>query len=115
MKKSVKHKFQYLLFFLLSMPAFIFASAQDVYKRQGYRCIKLKIGAINFEEELALLRHIRAHYSAREIELRVDVYKRQVYGIGSASFPPIHSTLTLLSFKPTLSMFEKSFRQSAVE
>lgn len=24
MKKSVKHKFQYLLFFLLSMPAFIF-------------------------------------------------------------------------------------------
>ena len=26
-----------------------------------------------------------------------------VYGIGSASFPPIHSTLTLLSFKPTLS------------
>lgn len=38
----------------------------------GYRCIKLKIGAINFEEELALLKHIRAHYSAREIELRVD-------------------------------------------
>nr|DAT40483.1 MAG TPA: hypothetical protein [Caudoviricetes sp.] len=26
-----------------------------------------------------------------------------VYGIGSASFPPIHSTPTLLSFKPTLS------------
>ncbi len=38
----------------------------------GYRCIKLKIGAIDFEEELALLRHIRAHFSAREIELRVD-------------------------------------------
>ena len=34
--------------------------------------IKTKIGAISFEEELALLRHIRAHYSAREIELRVD-------------------------------------------
>ncbi|WP_303014090.1 o-succinylbenzoate synthase [uncultured Bacteroides sp.] len=38
----------------------------------GFRCIKLKIGAINFEEELALLRHIRAHFSAKEIELRVD-------------------------------------------
>lgn len=38
----------------------------------GFRCIKLKIGAINFDEELALLRHIRAHFSAREIELRVD-------------------------------------------
>lgn len=38
----------------------------------GFRCIKLKIGAINFEEELALLRHIRTHFSAKEIELRVD-------------------------------------------
>lgn len=38
----------------------------------GFRCIKLKIGAIGFEEELALLRHIRSRFSAREIELRVD-------------------------------------------
>jgi L-alanine-DL-glutamate epimerase-like enolase superfamily enzyme len=38
----------------------------------GFRCIKLKIGAIAFEEELRLLRHIRRHFSAREIELRVD-------------------------------------------
>lgn len=44
----------------------------EVKMQAGYRCIKLKIGAINFEEELALLRYIRAHYSAREIELRVD-------------------------------------------
>ncbi|UYU55901.1 o-succinylbenzoate synthase [Bacteroides faecis] len=40
--------------------------------KEGFRCIKLKIGAINFEEELALLRHIRAHFSAGEVELRVD-------------------------------------------
>ena len=38
----------------------------------GFRCIKLKIGAINFEEELALLQHIRSHYSSKEIELRED-------------------------------------------
>ena len=38
----------------------------------GFRCIKLKIGAINFEEELALLRHIRTRFSSKEIELRVD-------------------------------------------
>lgn len=38
----------------------------------GFRCIKLKIGAINFDEELALLRYIRAHFSSKEIELRVD-------------------------------------------
>lgn len=38
----------------------------------GFRCIKLKIGAIRFEEEINLLRHIRKHFSSREIELRVD-------------------------------------------
>ena len=38
----------------------------------GFRCVKLKIGAIDFEKELALLRHIRTHFSSKEIELRVD-------------------------------------------
>jgi L-alanine-DL-glutamate epimerase-like enolase superfamily enzyme len=39
---------------------------------QGFDCIKLKIGAIDFEEELELLRKIRQEFSARDIELRVD-------------------------------------------
>lgn len=40
--------------------------------KEGFRCIKLKIGALDFDLELSLLRHIRAHFSAKEIELRVD-------------------------------------------
>ena len=32
----------------------------------GFRCVKLKIGAIDFEKELALLRHIRTHFSSME-------------------------------------------------
>lgn len=40
--------------------------------KQGFRCIKLKIGAISFEEELNLLKHIRKHFSAKDITLRVD-------------------------------------------
>lgn len=40
--------------------------------QEGFRCIKLKIGAIRFDEELALLQIIRRHFSAEEIELRVD-------------------------------------------
>ena len=39
---------------------------------QGFRCIKLKIGAINFDRELQLLQYIRSHYSAEKITLRVD-------------------------------------------
>lgn len=40
--------------------------------KAGFRCIKLKIGAIDFEEELNILRIIRQHFTAKEIELRVD-------------------------------------------
>jgi o-succinylbenzoate synthase len=38
----------------------------------GFTIIKLKIGAIDFETELALLKSIRNEYSSQEIELRVD-------------------------------------------
>lgn len=38
----------------------------------GFRCIKIKIGAINFDEELSLLKYVRQHYSSKELELRVD-------------------------------------------
>jgi o-succinylbenzoate synthase len=39
---------------------------------QGFRCVKLKIGAIDFEEELALLRFIRQYFDENKIEIRVD-------------------------------------------
>ncbi len=40
--------------------------------KQGFSCVKLKIGAIDFEEELNLLNYIRQEFSAQDIELRVD-------------------------------------------
>lgn len=40
--------------------------------RDGFTCIKLKIGAINFEAELQLLKAIRKEYSSSDVELRVD-------------------------------------------
>ncbi len=39
---------------------------------QGFSCIKMKIGAIDFETELKLLKSIRKEYSKSDIELRVD-------------------------------------------
>jgi len=38
----------------------------------GFKCIKMKIGAIDFETELAVLHFIRRKYSKDQIELRVD-------------------------------------------
>lgn len=39
---------------------------------EGYRCIKLKIGAINFEEECELLAFIRRQFGPEDVTLRVD-------------------------------------------
>lgn len=39
---------------------------------QGFSCIKLKIGAIDFDKELDLLRFIRANFDENQIEIRVD-------------------------------------------
>lgn len=39
---------------------------------EGFTCIKLKIGAIDFKRELELLRFIRQNFTADQIEIRVD-------------------------------------------
>lgn len=39
---------------------------------QGFRCVKLKIGAIDFESEMSLIKQLRSRYSKNDVELRVD-------------------------------------------
>jgi o-succinylbenzoate synthase len=39
---------------------------------QGFNCIKLKIGAIDFQKELGLLTFIRRNFDEKTIEIRVD-------------------------------------------
>lgn len=48
----------------------------------GFRCLKLKIGGIDFEEEIDLIRHIRNRFSPQEIELRLDA--NEAFEIGDA-------------------------------
>ncbi len=40
--------------------------------KEGFTCIKMKIGAIDFKTEIELLKSIRTEFSASEVELRVD-------------------------------------------
>ncbi len=40
---------------------------------EGWTCIKLKIGALDFDSELDILRSIRSRFSRDELELRVDI------------------------------------------
>lgn len=39
---------------------------------EGFSCLKMKIGAIDFQAELKILESIRSRFSPQEIELRVD-------------------------------------------
>jgi o-succinylbenzoate synthase len=39
---------------------------------EGFTCIKMKIGTIDFDKELALLRFIRQNFEEKTIEIRVD-------------------------------------------
>ena len=48
------------------------ASRIDEKLAAGFSCIKLKIGAIDFDDECELLAAIRRRYSREDIELRVD-------------------------------------------
>jgi len=57
----------------------VWMGSEDFMKKQirekldnGFSCIKMKIGAINFDTEINLLKSIRKEYSKSEIELRVD-------------------------------------------
>ncbi|MEP5341284.1 MAG: o-succinylbenzoate synthase [Algibacter sp.] len=38
----------------------------------GFQCIKMKIGAIDFQAEIELLKSIRKEFTSKDIELRVD-------------------------------------------
>lgn len=38
----------------------------------GFRCIKLKIGAIDWEKEIELIRYVRSCFPKEELQLRVD-------------------------------------------
>ena len=61
-----------------------------------FRCIKLKIGAIGFDQELDLIRRIRDRFSFHEVELRVDAngafsYDEALYKLELLSQYNIHS------------------------
>jgi o-succinylbenzoate synthase len=64
--------------------------------RQGFRCVKLKIGAINFDAELDLLKRIRERFGPRELQLRVDAngafgYDEALYKLELLSQYALHS------------------------
>jgi L-Ala-D/L-Glu epimerase len=85
--KSLESKNQFELFpseftkGTKSMPinGLIWMGTEDFMRKQikekiesGFKCIKMKIGAINFQSEVEILKSIRKEFSSNDIELRVD-------------------------------------------
>ena len=63
---------------------------------QGFRCVKLKIGAIDFDRELDLVKRIRDRFSFHEVELRLDAngafpFEEALYKLELLSQYAIHS------------------------
>ncbi len=63
----------------ISINGLIWMGSESFMKQQikekieaGFSTIKMKIGAINFDAEISLLKSIRKEFSSKEIELRVD-------------------------------------------
>ncbi len=63
----------------ISINGLIWMGSETFMKQQieekinaGFTCIKMKIGAIDFQAECKLLKSIRASFSSKDIELRVD-------------------------------------------
>ena len=58
---------------LIWMGSEAFMQQQIVDKiKAGFSCIKMKIGAIDFQKEINLIKSIRNEFSSNDIELRVD-------------------------------------------
>jgi len=74
---------------------------------QGFKCIKLKIGAIDFNSELDILRSIRNQFSENDIEIRVDA--NGAFAVSDALFK-----LELLS-KFKLHSIEQPIKQGQIE
>jgi o-succinylbenzoate synthase len=63
---------------------------------KGFRCVKLKIGAIDFDRELDLVKRIRERFSFHDVELRLDAngafpYDEALYKLELLSQYNIHS------------------------
>lgn len=63
---------------------------------KGFRCVKLKIGAIDFDAELELIKKIRSRFSQHDVELRVDAngafsYDEALYKLELLSQYALHS------------------------
>jgi o-succinylbenzoate synthase len=78
---------------------------------QGFHCVKLKIGAIDFDAELELIKRVRERFSHHEVELRVDAngafpFEEALYKLELLSQYALHSIEQPIKAKQWANMAE---------
>jgi o-succinylbenzoate synthase len=124
--QSLEAKYPFLLFpsdftsgqKSISINGLIWMGEAEFMKQQiedklaaGFNCIKLKIGAINFDKELELLGYIRENFTPEQVEIRVDANGAfnetdALYKINKLSGYQLHSIEQPIQKKHTDTMSE---------
>ncbi len=73
----------------------------------GFRCLKMKIGAIDFENEYRILENIRSKFTSDQLEIRVDAN-------GAFSFKEAHEKLKRLA-SLDLHSIEQPIKQGQID
>lgn len=84
---------------------------------QGFRCIKLKVGGLNFEKECDILQYIRSKYFREGITIRLDANgafkpEEAMYKLNTLARYNVHSIEQPV--KPGLAMMEELCRSSSI-
>ena len=73
---------------------------------KGFRCLKLKVGAIDFDEELDLIKRIRQRFAPDDLEIRLDA---------NGGFTPANALTRLSDFaKYTIHSIEQPIRAGQI-
>ena len=86
---------------------------------QGFNCIKLKIGGIDFNKELKILKHIRSNFSADDLQIRLDANgaftpNNALEHLERLSKYGISSMVQYQSLAPTLEKGEEEFQKKVL-
>lgn len=96
MKKTMKHKFQYLLFFLLSIPAFVLATAQDV--RVNIDFTNASLGSVL--NEIGRQTSLSVVYNVRDVNpdelVSIKASKEKVLSVMNRLFKGTHVTYAMM-------------------
>ena len=57
----------------------------------GFHCLKFKIGGIDFEDELSIIKSVREEFSAESLEIRLDANGADLLHVAHGQYAVNHA------------------------